>query len=133
MPSRSKKLERDVAKLPSIPKELVEQFLTGPMTQEAINAAGLAFKQALIEASLNAELTHHLGYPAGGEKPAAPTNHRNGGTPKTVLTRRTCSCPSGICAWASKSLSLPSCWFGPTARWAIEILTTRSDCAPSMI
>ena len=54
MPSRAKQLDRNVAKLPSIPKELVAQFLTGPMTGEAINAAGIAFKQALIEASLNA-------------------------------------------------------------------------------
>ena len=68
---KAKKLDRAVAKLPSIPKELVEQFLTGPMTGEAINAAGLAFKQALIEASLNAELTHHLGYPPGAERPEA--------------------------------------------------------------
>ena len=86
MPSRAKKLDRAVAKLPSIPKELVDQFLTGPMTEEAINAAGFAFKQALIEASLNAELSHHLGYPPGAEKPEASTNHRNGGTSKTVLT-----------------------------------------------
>ena len=56
MPSRAKKLDRAVAKLPSIPRELVDQFLSGPMSQEAINAAGLAFKQALIEASLSAEL-----------------------------------------------------------------------------
>ena len=56
------------------------------MTGEAINAAGIAFKQALIEASLNAELSHHLGYPPGAEKPEATTNHRNGGTVKTVLT-----------------------------------------------
>jgi len=86
MPSKAKQLERDVAKLPSIPKELVAQFLTGPMTGEAINAAGLAFKQALIEASLNAELSHHLGYLPGAEKPEAVSNHRNGGTSKTVLT-----------------------------------------------
>ena len=37
MPSRAKKIERDVAKLPSIPKELVSLFLTGPMSGEAIN------------------------------------------------------------------------------------------------
>lgn len=86
MPSRAKKLDRAVAKLPSIPKELVAQFLTGPMTGEAINAAGIAFKQALIEASLNAELSHHLGYPPGAEKPEASSNHRNGSTAKTVLT-----------------------------------------------
>ena len=86
MPSKIKRLERDVGKLPSIPKELVSQFLTGPMTAEAINAAGLAFKQALIEASLNAELTHHLGYPPGAERPEVVTNQRNGVTAKTVLT-----------------------------------------------
>ncbi len=86
MPSRAKKLDQTVAKLPSIPKELVAQFLTGPMTGEAINAAGIAFKQALIEASLNAELTHHLGYAPGAERPDASTNQRNGVTAKTVLT-----------------------------------------------
>jgi putative transposase len=86
MPNRAKKLDQAVAKLPSIPKELVAQFLTGPMTGEAINAAGIAFKQALIEASLNAELSHHLGYAPGAEKPEASANHRNGVTAKTVLT-----------------------------------------------
>jgi putative transposase len=86
MPSKADKLERAVAKLPSIPRELVDRFLTGPMTGEAINAAGLAFKQALIEASLSAELSQHLGYLPGAEKPEAVTNHRNGGTSKTVLT-----------------------------------------------
>ena len=86
MPSRAKKVDRAVAKLPSIPRELVAQFLSGPMTGEAINAAAIAFKQALIEASLNAELTHHLGYAPGAERPETTTNHRNGVTAKTVLT-----------------------------------------------
>jgi putative transposase len=86
MPSKAKKVDRDVARLPSIPRELVNLFLTGPMTGEAINAAGIAFKTALIEASLNAELSHHLGYAAGSEKPDQVTNHRNGSTSKSVLT-----------------------------------------------
>src|SRR6204780_2457777 len=86
MPGRAKKLDRAVSKLPSIPKELVAQFLTGPMTGEAINAAGVAVKQALIEAPLNAELTHHLGYAPGADRPACTTNQRNGVTTKTVLT-----------------------------------------------
>ena len=86
MPSRAKKIERDVAKLPSIPKELVSLFLTGPMSGEAINEAGVAFKKALIEASLNAELSHHLGYQPGADRPEPATNHRNGSTAKTVLT-----------------------------------------------
>ena len=86
MPSRAKKLDRAVARLPSIPKERVAQFLSGPMTGEAINAAGIAFKQALIEASLNAELTHHLGYAPGADRPESTANQRNGFTAKTVLT-----------------------------------------------
>src|ERR1700722_9242940 len=86
MPSRSKKVAREVARLPSIPKELVSLFLTGPMTGEAINAGGLALKKALAEASLNAELSHHLGYEAGADRPELVTNQRNGSTAKTVLT-----------------------------------------------
>ena len=58
MPSRAKKIDREISQLPSIPKELVSLFLSGPMTGEAINEAGAAFKKALIEASLNAELSH---------------------------------------------------------------------------
>ena len=86
MPTRAKKVDRAVSKLPSIPKELVSLFLTGPMTGEAINEAGAAFKKALIEASLNAELSHHLGYEPGADKPKPTTNHRNGSTAKAVLT-----------------------------------------------
>jgi len=86
MPSKTKRIERIVSKLPSIPKEMVSHFLTGPMTGEAINAAGAAFKKALIEAALNAELSHHLGYEAGASQPEGTTNHRNGVTVKTVLT-----------------------------------------------
>ena len=86
MPSRAKKVSRDVAKMPSIPKDLVSLFLTGPMTGEAINAAGLAFKKALVEAALNAELRHHLGYETGADRPELVTNQRNGSTAKSVLT-----------------------------------------------
>jgi putative transposase len=57
------------AAMPSIPKELIDQFVTGPMSAEAVNAASMAFKKALIERALGAELTHHLGYPPGAEKP----------------------------------------------------------------
>jgi hypothetical protein len=51
MASNAKKIDRDVAKLPSIPKELVDLFLTGPMTGEAINEAGIAFKKCRIASS----------------------------------------------------------------------------------
>jgi hypothetical protein len=73
------------AALPAIPKELIDQFVQGPMTAEAVNAASLAFKKALIKRALGAELTHHLGYPAGA-KPEAAGNLRNGVSGKTVLT-----------------------------------------------
>ena len=72
--------------LPSIPAEWIEQMVIGPMSAEAVNAATLAFKKALIERVLGAELSHHLGYPPGGDKPGEADNHRNGVSGKTVLT-----------------------------------------------
>ncbi|MEE3157912.1 MAG: IS256 family transposase, partial [Pseudomonadota bacterium] len=47
------KAKRD---LPSIPKELVEQLVKGPMTAEAIQDISMAFKKALVERALGAEL-----------------------------------------------------------------------------
>lgn len=72
--------------LPAIPKELIDQFVNGPMSAQAVNAASMAFKKALIERALGAELTHHLGYAAGADKPLDAKNHRNGASAKTVLT-----------------------------------------------
>ena len=37
------------------------------MEAEAVNAASMAFKKALIERILSAELGHHLGYPPAPE------------------------------------------------------------------
>lgn len=74
------------ADLPAIPAELLEQFGNGPMTAEAINAATLALKKALIERALGGEISHHLGYPSGAAKPSAVTNQRNGKGAKTILT-----------------------------------------------
>src|SRR6476469_8741609 len=74
------------AALPKIPKELIEQFVKGPMTAESVNAASMAFKKALIERALGAELSHHLGYAPGAAKPEDAGNHRNGRGAKTVLT-----------------------------------------------
>ena len=66
------------AALPKVPNELIDQFVTGPMTGQAVNAASMAFKKALIERAMGAELGHHLGHPAGGAKPEAAANQRNG-------------------------------------------------------
>jgi transposase-like protein len=88
MPSRktTKAAAAAAAAMPSIPKELIDQFVTGPMSAEAVQAASMAFKKALIERALGAELSHHLGYPPGAAKPEDAGNHRNGSTGKTVLT-----------------------------------------------
>ena len=88
MPSRSKKVAREVARLPSIPKELVSLFLTGPMTGEAINAAWSGVEEGFGRGSLNAELSHHLGYEAGADRPELVTNQRNGSTAKIGADRR---------------------------------------------
>jgi len=86
MPSKTKKLAASAATLPTIPKELLDQFVSGPMTGEAVNDACLAFKKALIERALGAEMGLHLGYLHGATKPPDADNHRNGSTAKTVVT-----------------------------------------------
>src|SRR6186713_2070881 len=90
MPSKTKMKNAAIAArsaaLPSIPKELIDLFVTGPMSGEAVNAASVAFKKALIERAMGAELSHHLGYPPGADKPEDGSNHRNGTSAKTVLT-----------------------------------------------
>ncbi len=85
MPSKTSK-KQPAAPLPNIPKELIDQMVSGPMDAEAVNAASMAFKKALIERILSAELSHHLGYPPGAEKPGEAGNHRNGASGKTLLT-----------------------------------------------
>ncbi len=57
MPTKKKSAAGSAA-LPTIPAELLEQFGSGPMTAEAVNAATLAFKKASIVRVLGAELSH---------------------------------------------------------------------------
>jgi transposase-like protein len=88
MPSRktTKAAAAAAARMPTIPKELIDQFVSGPMSAEAVQDISMAFKKALIERALGAELSHHLGYRSGETKPEGAINHRNGATAKTVLT-----------------------------------------------
>jgi len=81
MPRKRKEKPTDVP-------EAVLEYFAGPtrvMTAAEVADAMRRFKKALLETALGAELTHHLGYPRGA-KPEAAGNHRNGTTPKTVLT-----------------------------------------------
>jgi len=75
------------APLAPVPSAILDEFLQqGPVSVEEVEAAVRRFKKAIIERALGGELTHHLGYPPGGAKPDATTNHRNGTSGKTVLT-----------------------------------------------
>jgi transposase-like protein len=73
-----------------LPAGLTEEALEA-LTAEVRTPAELeevfrGLKQALVERVLRAELTQHLGYPEGSERPEGASNARNGTTPKTVLT-----------------------------------------------
>ncbi len=50
MPSRktTKAAQATAERMPHVPRELIDQFVTGPMTAEAVNAVSLAFKKALM-------------------------------------------------------------------------------------
>lgn len=67
--------------------ELLDQLLEDYQRPEDMLGPGGIFdqlKKALAERALGAELGHHLAQEAAA--PAAPHNHRNGSTPKTVQT-----------------------------------------------
>src|SRR5689334_9329100 len=66
--------------------EALDALIGDTKTPEDLEALFRRMKKALAERILGAELTHHLGYGPGEAKPAAQPNHRNGTTPKTVLT-----------------------------------------------
>ena len=86
MPGKHRKRPKGPA-LEPVPSEILDHFVgQGPITAEELDATVRRFKKAVIERALGGELTHHLGYPAGGAKPDDTTNHRNGTSEKTVLT-----------------------------------------------
>src|SRR3954470_10697949 len=86
MPRKSTPSTSEVPLAP-IPSDVLDQFVRqGPLTPEELDAAVRRFKKAIIERALGGELTHHLGYAPGGDKPDDTRNHRNGTGSKTVLT-----------------------------------------------
>ena len=87
MPPRKRKSLAPDTPLTPVPSEILDQFVRqGPLSVEELEAAVRRFKKAIVERALGGELTHHLGYPPGGAKPEAVANHRNGTSPKTVIT-----------------------------------------------
>jgi transposase-like protein len=87
MPRKKQKLALPpVAVLPEGAQQWLDQVVQGPMTAGAVEDVMRGIKKALIERALQAELSHHLGYAEGEEKPEASANQRNGTSGKTVLT-----------------------------------------------
>ncbi|CAN5822976.1 IS256 family transposase [soil metagenome] len=71
---------------PAFDPAALDALLGDARTAEDVDALFRQMKKALMERILSAELTHHLGYGPGEPKPATQPNHRNGTTPKTVVT-----------------------------------------------
>jgi putative transposase len=65
---------------------VIDEMLGGSATREDGERVYNQLKKRIVERMLKAELTHHLGYERGEEKPGDQRNHRNGSTPKTVKT-----------------------------------------------
>lgn len=65
---------------------VLDTLLGDRQTADEVDELFRQMKKHLYERMLSGELTHHLGYARGEDKPAGVTNHRNGTTPKTVLT-----------------------------------------------
>src|SRR4051812_2249135 len=74
---------------PELSDELIDELLAGARTAEEIAGPDGLLRQLtrrLLERALQAEITEHLGYPAGQAPPRGAGNARNGQPPKTVLT-----------------------------------------------
>ena len=68
-----------------IKQEVIDELMKEYRGPEDFQALFTALKKAVMERALNAELSVHLGYEKGQEKPAGEPNHRNGSSAKTVL------------------------------------------------
>lgn len=71
---------------PGFDPAAVDALLNGRTTMAELDELFRQMKKTLMEKVLSGELTHHLGYERGTDKPLGQRNHRNGTTPKTVLT-----------------------------------------------
>jgi putative transposase len=72
-----------------IPDELIDQLLgdyTGPEQLTGPDGLINQLRKRLIERAAGAELSLHLGYPAGAEVPEGQPNRRNGSSSKTLRT-----------------------------------------------
>jgi putative transposase len=68
-----------------IKQEVIDELMKEYRGPEDFQALFTALKKAVMERALNAELSAHLGYEKGEERPTDQANHRNGASSKTVL------------------------------------------------
>ncbi|MEO6444406.1 MAG: IS256 family transposase [Gemmatimonadaceae bacterium] len=74
------------AERPVFDPDALDALIGERRTLDDVDELFRQMKKAVMERMLRGELTHHLGYAEGAPKPATSPNHRNGSTPKTVLT-----------------------------------------------
>jgi putative transposase len=86
MPRKPNTAAADKKALPQFSTELLEKLVPAPITPGQFEDLVTQFKKALIQRAMGAEMSHHLGYAPGQDKPVGATNHRNGKSAKTVLT-----------------------------------------------
>ncbi len=79
-------MARPKEEFPTFDPAALDALIGDARSPEDFTAVMRALQKRLAERMLAGELTAHLGYGPGEEKPAGQTNHRNGATPKTVLT-----------------------------------------------
>jgi putative transposase len=61
-------------------EEALDALIGAARTPEDVEALFRQMKKRIVERMLGAELSHHLGYAPGEEKPRGQANHRNGTT-----------------------------------------------------
>ena len=72
--------------VPPMDDPVIDQLAGEATTMAEVEAIVRQMKKQVMERILRGELSHHPGYNPGEEQPAGQSNHRNGATPKTVLT-----------------------------------------------
>ena len=72
--------------VPEFDDAALDALIGDTKTPADLSALFRQLQKRLAERILAGELTEHLGYAPGATKPDGQTNHRNGATPKTVLT-----------------------------------------------
>jgi transposase-like protein len=81
--------ERPVAGPPPaapIEETVIAQLVGARTSMAEVEDLFRQMKKQILERMLRGELTHHLGYGPDEPKPPTQSNHRNGTSPKTVLT-----------------------------------------------